>query len=86
MTRTYKVKGEDSFGVELERAGDLVLLRLHTPGWPFPAERTLPRHALVWMCGDPEPTEAAIEPSSDADRPPQTHPKRRKRTPHEDHA
>ncbi|SEF28422.1 hypothetical protein ABL840_26975 [Variovorax sp. NFACC27] len=55
MTRTYKVKGEDAFGVELERTGDLVHLRTHTPGWPFPSERTLPREALVWMCGDPEP-------------------------------
>lgn len=58
MTRTYKVKSKDEFGVELERTGDLVLLRLHTPGWPFPVERTLPRHALVWMCGDPEPLKA----------------------------
>jgi hypothetical protein len=65
MTRTYKVKGEDSFGVELERSGDLVRLRTHTPGWPFPAERTLPRDVLVWMCGDPEPNTAA-EPTHEA--------------------
>ncbi|MDR6887830.1 MULTISPECIES: hypothetical protein [Variovorax] len=61
MTRTFKVKGEDAFGVELERTGDLVLLRTHTPGWPFPAERTLPRADLVWICGDPEPTTAPSE-------------------------
>lgn len=61
MTRTYKIKGEESFGIELERTGDLVLLRTHTPGWPFPSERTLPRDALVWMCGDPEPPEAVAE-------------------------
>jgi hypothetical protein len=61
MTRTYKVKGEDEFGIELERTGDLVRLRTHTPGWPFPAERTLPRDALVWICGDPEPQSSSAE-------------------------
>lgn len=71
MTRTYKVKGEESFGIELERTGDLVLLRTHTPGWPFPSERTLPRHALVWMCGDPEPPEpgAASAPKEEIHEP-----------------
>jgi hypothetical protein len=34
-TRTYKVIGEDEFGVELERGGDLLRLRTHSPGWPF---------------------------------------------------
>ncbi len=54
MTRTYKVKGKEEYGVELERTGDLIHLRTHTPGWPFPAEHTLPRCELVWICGDPE--------------------------------
>jgi hypothetical protein len=57
MTRTYKVIGKEEYGVELERSGDLVRLRTHTPGWPFPSECTLPRAALVWICGDPEPAE-----------------------------
>lgn len=55
MTRTYKVIGKEEYGVELERTGDLLRLRTHLPGWPFPAECTLHRDALVWMCGDPEP-------------------------------
>ncbi|MES2247637.1 MAG: hypothetical protein V4645_10165 [Pseudomonadota bacterium] len=71
MTRTYKVKGQDEFGVELERTGDLVRLRTHTPGWPFPTERALPRQALVWICGDPDPPAAA--PVRDDENPPEEH-------------
>jgi hypothetical protein len=56
MERTYKITGEDWFGSEIARDGVLITLRGHSTAWPFPQERTLPRSALTFMFGDPEPS------------------------------
>ena len=55
MTRTFKVRGQETFGVELSRDGARVTLRTHSAGWPFPQVVTYDRSELVWIAGDPEP-------------------------------
>ena len=61
MSRTYKTKGKEWFGVELARNGDSITLRVHEGAWPFPSEKTFDRSELVWICGDPEPARETEE-------------------------
>lgn len=55
MTRTFKINGEDTYGVELSRDGEMVKLQIVQKHWPFPETRTLPRSELTWLYGDAEP-------------------------------
>lgn len=56
MSRTYKINGQDTYGTELSRSGDMVTLQIITTHWPFPQTRILHRSVITWMHGDREPS------------------------------